>query len=411
MSDPPRSSSSAAKRPADDDAAPAKRAGSCTTPAGEQKTLRDVVAEQCANPCSWLHLVPRDMMRVMLLPLVPHDRRMPQLGRARIAADGRYVHADHILPVRPHACGRRAIQFAIYDYDGTNVLACYTACDGEHCNVRDSGLCAVYEPKAGTIITNLTAGQGFGRFSLPTAVWRSSVHPGIIDGEGLDFRHYSGHATTVIKTDGARRRLEFSLGWDYIEDASKYTHLVDVGLPPTTTAATAGLLGCCPHLRFPEPDETSIAAVRLFDLQHEIYALRDVPEFWDHRYSVHAVVGGDGTWHIVVDLTLFCSVDSIPFWRGTRCYAVRLEELAPLRAWSLDPPVGHVCGILVDCDDRLLIYTHNKLYWYNTAGQLLATITSKRGIIKVLLLRDGTLVLLHDGGWITTLQPAGDAVP
>jgi len=403
----PPSPSSAAKRPADDDDAPAKRASSCTTPAGEQKTLRDVVGEQCANPCSWLSLVPRDMMRAMLFPLVPHDQRIPQLGRARIAADGRYVQADHMLPLKPHGCVRRAIQFAIYDYDGTNVLACYTACDGYHCNVRDSGLCAVYEPKAGTIITNLTPSVGFGRYCLPTAAWRSSVHPGIIDGEGFDFWHYSGRATTIIKPDGARSRLEFSLGWDYIEDASKYTDVVDVGPPPTTTAATAGLLGCCPHLRFPASDETSIAAVRLFDLQHEIYALRDVPEFWDHRYCVHAAVGGDGTWHIVVDLTLFCSVDSVPFWRGTRCYAVRLEVLAPLRAWPLDPPVGHVRGILVDCDDRLLIYTHNKLYWYSIDGRLLGIITSKHGIIiKVLLLRDGTLVLLHDNGQISTLQVA-----
>ena len=128
---------------------------------------------------------------------------------------------------------------------------------------------------------------------------------------------------------------------------------------------------------------------------------------------MHAAVGADNTCYVVIDLEFYSTDDGLAtLWRSARCYALRYGAEQPYRAWQLQSMAkqGQLRGMLVDRADRLLFYTGRTLYWYSADGKLLATIDNEdQPIVRVVLLHDGTLVLLHHGGWITTLQPAADA--
>jgi hypothetical protein len=389
------------KQPAadDDDAAPAAKRHTADAVEAERgaadatKTLRDVVVEQCSNPCSWLSLVPRDMMRDMLFPLIPHDQRRPKLGRAHIAPGSRYTQAGFELPTSLPAYPRGHMLFAIYDYDGTDVVAAYMP-HGQGVPRDDNNTCtAVYNPRTGTIVRRLQE-DWKSKCALPIVVWPPHADDSCIRGEVAPDIGNLGLSTAVINADNSATHIMFSLGV-YLDDGS--------GTYSTQRP-------CRPQFGFSQ--QAASTTMHLLEFEQEINSLDLPPGRYTQFWSMHAAVGTDNTCYVAIDLEFYSTDDLATLWRSTRCYALRYGAEQPYRAWQLQSMAkqGQLRGMLVDRADRLLFYTGRTLYWYSADGRLLATIDNgDQPIVRVVLLHDGTLVLLHHGGWITTLQPAADA--
>lgn len=384
------------KQPAadDDDAAPAAKRHTADAVEAERsaadatKTLRDVVVEQCSNPCSWLSMVPRDMLRAMLFPLVPHDQRRPKLGLAHIAPGSRYTQTGFELPTSLPAYPRGHMQFAIYDYDGADVVVAYMPHAMGVCRDNNNTCTAVYNPRTGTIVRRLQEDWKL-KSALPIVVWPPHADDSCIHGEGDHGVHGLGLSTTVINADNSATLIKFNLGRSPDDVSRPYL----------------------PYLRFPQQNSSTI--VRLLDIEQELNSLDLPPGRCTQLWSMHAAVGADNTCYVVIDLEFYSTDDGLAtLWRSARCYALRYGAEQPYRAWQLQSMAkqGQLRGMLVDRADRLLFYTGRTLYWYSADGKLLATIDNEdQPIVRVVLLHDGTLVLLHHGGWITTLQPAADA--
>lgn len=389
MSIPP-SPGSASKRPADDDGAPAKRAGSATPPADAvettaeahgHRTLRAAVVEQCKNPCSWLHLVPRDMMRAMLIPLAPNDARGRLLGRVGTMDPHRHVVVSSPLA----AVGRRSdFHFGLYEHDGTNVILSRASPDDDQDHL-------LFAPRTATVVQRMTRTGWPEAGDLPWVVTRYSNSPDLFYGTGT-VPPSSGYAYKAMLVDIDNTVMTVELSFDFFE-----------------LAAHPGLTW--PHLVLARA--ASITRVSLPDLAARFGRGRNMRFPRDGTF-VQAAMGADGTYYVALRGVYHISPGSEaepaacyatgPEVEHTVCYAIRPGAVAPCRSWKLFHAPRN--GILVDCADRILVHDYGHLDLYSADGLHLQSVRlPHNNIVKVVLLRDGTLVMLHAPDGVISIMP------
>ena len=338
---------------------------------GIAESLRDVVVRLSYDPTSWLFLVPRDMMRIMLFPLVPDDRRLAQRGR-----------------IDPRRTGGREVRLMhgpchLYDYDGAQLLAwsrrrCLHPLDvATGYELRDQPLELFWSGEGVPGIIRPIEGNCWCGPSLRTT-WPAATPSHELEyAEALDAGNELARAWLI---------LERRVGFGFAVGGSGSSH---IPLPILQHLADSwpGMFHGCRILMVIGADNTRyiyVELVKKFELRGSDAGLVP-PQAADYASC--------GRW-----IPAAYSWDK-PSLHHTAIYVVRPGDAAPLRCTVLG--IGPSCllveqvrGIVVDCDGRVVLYNRSTLQFFDTDGMMQLIYTRDDWDIRnVLLLTDGTLVV------------------
>lgn len=310
------------------------------------------------------------MMHAMLVPLVPNDARGRALGR--IGTLDMRRHTVIGSPLAVSAEYQREAVFGLYEYDGTNVILSRSMVS--HSALGDAHI--LFAPRTARMVRPMT-GIGFSSaVDLPEVVTWSSAKPAYFYGTVIPEGLRQGFDAAAVDIDNVV--LDITLEFDrFLADAAGLT---------------------LPHLAL---RKGSIRRINLPDLADKLGALgRGTISYKKSATFMQAAVGADGTCYVAMTLT---AATRTAFTGHTVCYAIQPGADQPHRIWPLRRPPLH--GMLVDRDGRVLVHGDKYLDVYDVDGRHMQCIEAYANVIKIILLRDGTLVMLHAPDGVISVLP------